>query len=349
MPYSPSDAAVKLQSAWKGYLVRKELKKPHTLTPQNYATLISGNEPSIRFPQKLDRNFVLVGTSGIKSLQLISDLAKIQPSSDGYSHVPKLFIVDYSPYVVNFWKFLKNCVAKAKNITDFIAHVLTRRFDLEKYTGGCCLSPEKVLINCICGLANLNAEPTSGSYLETIPGKENKWDFIKNVIEKATIICHDWSDPSAFAYIRQHTAPEVPIVVYASNIIEFANTCRRPMSSEESTTTIDKMLDNIFLLRPYLSIHTRTWKRTDCCHIKPDETLLLKGSDKKTHLDSLSNAKFRPLVPTQKCNASIPLKPPVSGIPPEQLIAIFLKTGKLVEVLNATSTEKPACGPKPFR
>lgn len=229
-------AALILQSVYRGRKTRKLIKesKPHTNTPSSYPPFFESNERALEgIPGELmpiSGNFVVVGTFLLRSLEIALELTPAEFRGavvDGYTNVPKLFILDFSSRVYNIWISLKK-LFKETSLYNFKEKVRDDRYSLE--------IGESHLISGIERLC-----PTPEIY-----------QYMRNVVAKSTIMLGDWYDERNFTYIKEHSGTQ-PVYLYASNIVEVTNDY---LGEEEAK--VRKILENICMLEPVISIQTRT-------------------------------------------------------------------------------------------
>lgn len=237
-------AAVIIQSNWRGR--RDRLRFMNTLRdlqvtkPATIPAYVSGNEPEIpRFsPMTEDKPYVFVGTAGLQNLQWICAIHE-KPLC-----VPKFFLVDYSVQVVAFWHFVKDAMVHSNSYAAFNA--FTKHFEKN--------------------LSTLISQPNSAAQViemfHSLESIDIEFNFLKELICKMTIVRADWRDKKAFEFIRQRTDQHIPIMVYASNIIEFLGNDYDPFQRdfvlEEGENSVTKVLNSIAILAPEQTIHSRT-------------------------------------------------------------------------------------------
>ena len=120
-------AATQIQKMWRGYRARKQQpnKKPDFHYPVKSPVLILGNEPAPVFDKpKKKGHFVYVGTGGLANFRWIAQILETLPNpQDGYTGIPKIFIVDVAAEVKTFWADLKKVCANAKTYHEFVLDV----------------------------------------------------------------------------------------------------------------------------------------------------------------------------------------------------------------------------------
>lgn len=281
----------KIQSFWRGYKTRKYLKRqfPKTNNPSTYLTFVTGNEPEI-ITNKIAGYFVYIGTSGLKNLHNINQLiSTFVDSEDGYTHIPKLYIIDNSENVIDFWRSLKELLVKSEDITSFKENVDSNidSFQLVCLAGN--NISREILDNfyALTGIQNLEKDAKN-------PDAILKYTFFRNIVCKATFICEDWLNSYVFNYIKERTGRKVPIVVYSSNIAEYicADKAEAPSTRlEEIRSDLESLIHNILILEPKLIIHTRSDKKSSC--LRPKNVIMIEDHRVEAHLEKLCADSFR--------------------------------------------------------
>mgnify|MGYP001208416521 FL=1 len=110
---------ITLQSFIRGYSTRKKYGIKHLPNSdlQDYKLFIKGNDPVISGLPKhpADEHIALIGTSGMRSLELACQL------SDG---VPKLIILDNSKQVTDFWRMARDIMVNSDNQFSFLLQLI---------------------------------------------------------------------------------------------------------------------------------------------------------------------------------------------------------------------------------
>lgn len=338
MPYTRDSGATKIQAVWRGYKTRASLvKAPSTAHPIHYQTFVTGNEPRelLENRHKVNGHFVFVGTSGLTNLHWIKQVAGGPiVSPDNFTGIPKLFVVDLSRSVERFWITFKTMMAKSRNFDEFQRNVSISR-DTFRY---CCSNPKgkgamgyDIADEIIDNIKKLSQDPQ---------GKvsEEWFIFFRNVVCKASIICEDWSNPVTFQYIKNMTDGKVPVVVYASNILEYVGNAFGARTHDPNGLVGD-IIKNIELLNPVLAIHTRTLAAKSAKHstpdrvaIQPDRVVLLdKNQMANNHLGILNNPEYVRMV--KETRAKVQTVPDVvamanalvAELTPEELMLLMIR------------------------
>lgn len=286
----PIEKIVKLQSFWRGYSSRKSTELYQFNEPTDYPTFISGNEKEIKISTKFTEHFVYIGTSGLKNLHLMAQLSSNMPkSSDGYKHIPKMFIIDNSQQVIEFWKTIKQLFIQSKNINEFGQNTQKVKSKLKQI----CKDEDadnEVLKNIHSVISLLKSENVTPQ----CPHDFNlNYTFFRNVVTKASFICYDWSNPIPFYYIKQKTSSKVPVIVYASNIPEYfarIKTMDLLVKEPEIEYHLEKIISHITTLKPLLTIYTRTLAGES--NLRPTEVIQLNPQEVSRHLAMLKQDKY---------------------------------------------------------
>lgn len=289
-------AATLIQSRWRGYRVRKlKINPPQVTSPSHLLPYVISNEPQVLLPEtiKLKEYFVMVGTSTLANLFWLKE-SIVNPTLLKDGCIPKLYIVDYCSNVKTFWMMLKKIIAHAETLQSFEKSVLEAKDPLQALCQG---AGDRAARDIIYGFDLLVNEGNSTNITAA------QWyNYFRNVIGNATIICDDWANPAVFEYIKSWTQSHVPIVVYASNIIEYVGYNNIRISAmEERKAHVEKIINNIETLGPKYTIHMRTsMKRLSALNQCgedfpfPDWPVLLIG--KAPSQEALNHERYTPIL-----------------------------------------------------
>lgn len=235
-------ASVVIQSFWRGTQVRKRLALTHAKADQmtQHITFLIGNDPKIKnldyYATKVGK-IALVGTSGLRSLELICELGN-------KGHVPKLIIIDNSVKVIAFWRRLRAWViAYTFNNQDIFLQDFNNflNANIELYL----VAPEN---DCTKqnrpGVEYENQNPFL--FMNRVITKHGL-DYVLAIIKNATIIGQTWADNKLFLSLKnilKHNKIET-IYAYPSNI----KACIR-------NSEVQNFINSIKILDPILTIHT---------------------------------------------------------------------------------------------
>ena len=274
-------AAILIQSLWRGHLQRRPFKEIRIGRPCDLRVAISGNEPEVKTQNlsPMAGYYVFVGTSALANFHWIKKL------SSTYQHPPKLYLIDYSRHVKPYWDNLKSLMAKSENYRQFKRLVLRDEKMMNPHTQ-----------------FNDYVAKTIINFDQLIDSRD-AFGFFKEVLCKATIISGDWRDPRVFRLIRRLTDESVPIVAYASNILEFMGNqydkFKRDVELQEEESSVQRLATTIQILNPTLVIHSRTSRvksNSIAGRIHPDRFVFVhEPKDVKSHLVSLERGDLIPL------------------------------------------------------
>lgn len=259
-----NQAALVFQAHWRGrhdrLQFRKSLRDIEVSKPAGIPAYICGNEPVIpQFtPFDVERQYVYVGTGGLQNLNWICGM------NDELLIVPKFYLVDYSIQMTAFWFFIKDRMIHSTSYTSFYENIHHFEQNLAP------LCAYQYVADIVCEQF-MNLESLDVSF-----------EFLKELITKMTIVRADWRDENVFRFIRQRTDKSIPIIVYASNILEFLgndyDTFQRDFVLKEGETSVTKVLNTLSILEPEHVIHTRTSHDLyyeNGCRIRPDKFIII--------------------------------------------------------------------------
>lgn len=304
-------AATQFQKIWRGYRARKALKAQKPVL--NYSTreplLILGNEPDPVFDHpKAQGHFVYVGVGGLANFRWIAQILGTVPNSpdDGYTHIPKLFIVDVAQEVEDFWNELKKVTAKSKTYIEFVLNTehLFDRKDIVRTTVRFD-DQDKPLHLGILGVASLENNPLFPD--------PHRYQFFRNVMAKLTFIPGNYGDERVWQYIKGVTDAKVPRYVYVSNIIEC--TAHNGMYGWGASNLIQSVLRNIVDFNPAYVIHARTTlARALMMRAKPkikphpNEFVIFSNAEINSQYQRLEGSQYIPLTKEARALAQAALE-----------------------------------------
>lgn len=282
---SDAQRAATVQALWRGQHARQQHKVPRTAHATAHATYVVGNEPDFTSNIKFEGHFALVGTSAMRILKIAMELAASPEKSTGYEHTPKLFLVDNSANVVEFWALMKKAFSDAQDIKAFWGKMRASKHLINAVSLQYDCQNDNIyrMLILMCHMTGDNPRDLSG-------GSQARFLFLKTAVEKMTVICHDWANPDVFKYIRDKIDPHVPVMVYPSNIWE----CSSPSSASNKFDIPDRIVQNYLQLRPTLTIHTRTSQdyHDSTRSIMPQAHVPVFGADPLQHHLALRNPEF---------------------------------------------------------
>ena len=190
----------------------------------NYRPFIVGNDTpltaKVLTPHKLNQDFILVGTSLMRSVELGCRLAESE------TIIPKIIIVDNSKHTSAAWKRLKEF------------------FETTSLDAKSVLEDDDGLLEYIHTMdVPIKTDEYDFKFLKLL-FSDYDLDYIKKIIKEVVVIEQDWENTEIFSNIRE-IYHDIPIVAYSSNIIDFV----RPPSQE-------MVLRSIHALQPCLSLCT---------------------------------------------------------------------------------------------
>lgn len=323
-------AAIFLQSLWRGYSTRRANEKPVTKRKRSYLAYPVGNEAVITVEKHHKQNsgkFTMVGCSIFKNLEIINELINWDEyqfpdfEKNPMNNIPKLFIIDSSIQVYNFWDFTKKLISKTERLNDFLQSYKAC-FDANTFKNFITLDIEELLEThpplyqtlskhfhevetffekiCIPSPEQFDASDFSSYSHGDIESqdtiRENKFNFFKNIILNATIIQEDLVCEDAFYFIQKYipkNRSEQPLYFYASNVLEYCSWAIE-MRNQYDITFAQRMIDNIDSLEPNGIFHTRS-RRARPPTLHPNKALMIFSNSvykKENHLEALeaSNA-----------------------------------------------------------
>ncbi|ARG99107.1 IQ calmodulin-binding motif-containing protein [Legionella micdadei] len=190
-----TQAALMIQKIWRGHQTRKkylfkQLPKAGFFVCKTY---IVGNDPKIRGlePYKTSEGKIaLVATSGLRSLDLICTLGNKEST-------PKLIIVDYSSYVVSFWRKLRELVESSQfsDNSDFEQAFVSF---LNKNKGLYYENQDQIFDD----NRNLNYENQNPVVYMKELIEHHSLEFVLSVIKHSTIIAQSWQDEGLFYVLK---------------------------------------------------------------------------------------------------------------------------------------------------
>jgi hypothetical protein len=255
--------------------------------------------------------FILLGTSGLTNLVIACACTKDIEYNVRVNLTPKLFIVDNSIYVQQFWFVMKEIVEKCNTLADLKTRLNESIDKLKECCNPNFFNNHDTIINFIQKIIDDNKTDHED--------EEFLFTYIKNIILQTTVICDDMQNPVVFSYINQMNNENLPVFAYASNIIEFISTEQYNFLSnvykenfiDKSIEKVKLILSNINSLNPEYVLHLRTTKKQSnklcLAHGKePDKNVELnpdllivvpkEHSEVNKSLELLCNDKYTPIM-----------------------------------------------------
>ncbi len=252
--FSNETAILKTQSIFRGASVRKKYKIENLSDEKktDYDAFFVGNDLVIddlkHYQQKEPSRFALIGTSVLGSVRNALSLLAHQSYNDekkANQNIPKLIIIDNSRKVEQLWRNLQKFATEhpdPKKFLENLADFLSKNSKLYRNCDGYTFS----------SLAEYHTQNIPAYFAELF---KTYGSIVLKVISSATFICQRWEDEKTFEKLKNvltYLGIE-EIYVYPSNI-----------ASSASSENIDVILNNIFKLRPKLSIHTGSPSLNGC-------------------------------------------------------------------------------------
>lgn len=234
MSSDKEDVISQLQAIIRGRFARKNYQITQLQMSEliEYKAFLTGNDPCLTrkqlSPYLIERNFLLVGTSVFRSIDLACKLAASE------AVFPKVIIIDNSSDVHLTWLKLKKFFAESPSIDarefvedpeqGLLEFILTELFEVTRNDNG-------------------SKETNPFHYFKNF-FKEHSLEYVKRVVAATVIIKQDWGHTLTFEKIRKIYADR-PIVAYPSNIIHFVSPAEQI-----------RIIENLATLQPMVSICT---------------------------------------------------------------------------------------------
>ncbi len=275
--------ALTLQSAARGFLSRKKyaLHNIPKAPEVDYEAFLVGNDPVMTglANYQMTEHFALIGTSCFRSVAIACSLA----SKLDKTIIPKIVIIDSSRQVNEIWRRVQQLFTSCLNAETFqqqLTMLLIESAYLIRVVDKI-FSPHPAI-----RYPNQNITKFFQYLFDTYD-----YDYVRRMILDTLILQHDWENTVVFTSLKNifHDTDVNQIVAYPSNIVT-------SYSPQKNPDTIEKILRNIDLLKPALTIHTDLCTR----HMKPEQALFFTESDPGSVNQQLfPNDSFLP------CHASI--------------------------------------------
>jgi hypothetical protein len=262
---------------------------------------------------KRSGKFILLGSSGLSNIVVACACTRSIEENMRQNFIPKLFIIDNSIYVQQFWFVMKEIVEKCQTFSDFENCVNTAMDKLKECCNPWFFDNRETIIPFVKKIIDNNKTDAPGS-------EGYVFLYIKNIILQSSIICDDMQSPYVFNYINQMNAEEnLPICAFISNIIEFIATEQynfleniyKEYDCNKKFEKVKLIISNIASLQPEFVLHLRTSKQrsNELClsngkapgknvELNPDTLIVLTkeycGIDDS--LELLGDDKFTPIV-----------------------------------------------------
>lgn len=258
--FSEEQSSILIQSIWRGKHARQKYgikQVPKEDLTQDKAFLV-GNDPKIKRlgPYKEHKEKIaLVGTSGLRSLSLISELSN-------KNNIPKLIIVDNSEKVILFWRKLRALV-ETYDYTDKAEFYLAFHDFLSQNRSLYRDIPSHAMSN--MNIPDVEYENQNPELFMMDLVEKHGLSYVLSIIKHTSIIAQTWSDNTLFSVLKNIIELNgiEKIYAYPSNI-QFTVDMLTALNVQSSMS----------LLNPVLSIVT------DRCphHGIPENVYLVPGN-----------------------------------------------------------------------
>jgi hypothetical protein len=271
-------AAITLQKNIRGFIARKKygIKQLTRYEMDSYETFVVGNDP--KMPASLanyhvaDEKIALVATSGVRALSIACELGNS-------GHTPKIFLIDNSREVCEFWlqlrAFASDDVAcgTAQKFLDKLPEFLARNAQLYRDI------PDRALQNRNNSGAKYPNQNIRRFFTRLID--KHGYEYVRAVLLHASVIKQSWADAETFAKVKNilslHGIKKV--FMYPSNIVG----CIEHQNGGDVLQ--QKVLENIQATAPVMTIHT------DCVGFlsgHPEHVFLLENQEPRYVKSQLS-------------------------------------------------------------
>lgn len=263
-------AATTIQATARGFLARRRycIREIEMFELEKYPAFVVGNDPCM--PATLSNHaephekIALVGTSCIRNISIACELGQ------SLQHTPKIFIVDNSFEVHQFWRQFRAFMqddALSKTHALFSANLA----DFLEKTNDLCRQPSNKLLKGAWGDSVTFPDQNSANFMQSIIDKHG-YERFRAVVSHVSLIKQSWEDTQTFIKLRNiiKLLGIQTIYTYPSNIV----TLMYDHLVEET------ILKNIHLLSPKLSIHVINGFTPDR-YIAPKEVKLIEDNHPK--------------------------------------------------------------------
>lgn len=266
-----SDESVEKALAYvKRHIIRKKykIKQLDESYLTNYKTELLGNDPLITGIEKFQADEkgrpVIIGTSGLRSILLACQLGNQAVNKA----IPLLILIDNSKLVLKLWRDLRLLALRAceRAESEFMEDLLL------------------FLANHSDLYVELYSREEVGKFFTDLFEKYG-YHYVLSIITNAQIIAQNWCDKALFKTIK--------------NILDFLETENKYtypsniLFVTESVTLSQQLLENIFSIKPRVSIQTDL----DVLQRKPLNFFLLDSSEPSHVVSTLFPQRPRPQEP----------------------------------------------------
>jgi hypothetical protein len=263
-------AATAIQAGARGFFARQRycIRETDMFDLQKYPTFIVGNDPCMpkalsQYAEPIEK-IALVGTSGLRSVSIACEMGQ------NLAHTPKIFIVDNSFEVHQFWLKFRTFMEEDQ-LTKTHALFSANLPKLLETTKEFCRQPSnQILQQTWCGSVEFPDQDAS-NFMQTIIEKHG-YERFRATVRHVSLIRQSWEDRQTFTKLKNiiNTLGINTVYAYPSNIVTL-------MSDYHIE---DAMLRNIQQLSPKLSIHVQNGI-TDDGYMAPKEVKFIDNDQLK--------------------------------------------------------------------
>ena len=246
-------AMTRICRAVRNYTLRTMESTLATLTitsSSGYPALFAGHAEEklpLAHIQKSTTPFIFVAAGCFRAMDVAAQLT--QGSLD---QIKKIFIVDNSQFVVDFWKLIKGIFLLSENEDELNQHIQQNqnKFKSLGYQHIFDDITWKLSDDCLpyC-LSSFQLEFYSFHQLLNTLIQVFSFESLKQLIKRVTTVRHDWTlkNCMVFDYIRTYAErAKNPLYLYATDIVACV---------EEEKGDVDQLFSNIRLLNPQISVY----------------------------------------------------------------------------------------------
>ncbi len=246
---------VKIQALARGMMARKKYAIRHLdeKSQTDYWAFFTGNDPviaNLKSHQAEEGNTALIATSGMRAVLIACELA------GNTNKIPKIILVDNSKLVYSLWREIRKYISTCNNADDFFKG-LSEFLDSYQNLYRPCDSNQEIK-----------------EYFKSL-FQNYGYNRVKSIIMATSFIRQCWSHENTFKALKNILSKLniQNVYVYPSNIVHCVE-----------DNMVDRILRNIHLIHPKLSIHTNYCP----VHGVPEEVFLCQDSKP----DVVSNTIF---------------------------------------------------------
>ena len=276
-------AATTIQKIWRGLKVREHIVYPtRSYSLEIDHALPVGNDPKSYLQRHvtLTKHPAILATGGV---QCLFNAINLTAKEDGeLGEKPKIFIMDYNPAIIRFWRLLQRSFEESESVESFLDKMpyYTGEFDSttgrssytapyppefteeEKFSqwliaGGFSRNSQKMCFETHfpeLDVNNFHPVELYAFFYELLDSDQNRFNWIKSTVLNQTHLMNScWIRAREYfelvkSICRHH---DYELFVYPSNIAE----CHKDWKKE--------LWDNINILQPSMIVETKTLWRED--------------------------------------------------------------------------------------